>query len=211
MRGRNWLVRSAERRLGPELGELRFIAPSRHIYWKALVPCLVVGFVFGTVAEFVTPIRSTREPAHFSDPVLFVVASTLTGLLLWAMTLLGSFRKLLIFERGVVARYSQPRTTLVARWAEIAPDSIKAVTTPDNTDPDRRLVARSKMSLGAGGRNAVVFRVRDDFWVFASDHDPADLVGALQQAMEDSGVPGARQVSAAALPAVVLSSSTALD
>ncbi|MGP0224541.1 hypothetical protein [Paenarthrobacter sp. NCHU4564] len=211
MRGRNWLVRGAEQRLGPELGELRFIASSRHIYWKALLPCLAVGFVFGVIGEFITPIRSTRNPAHFSDPVLFVVASILTGLLLWSMSLLGSFRKLLVFQGGLVARYAQPRTTIVIPWKDIAPESIKAVTTPDGTDPERRLVASRKVSLGAAGRQALVFKALGSYWIFSTDDEPAGLLSAVQQSMVDAGVPGAGQVMAGALPAVAVGTRTALD
>lgn len=211
MHGRNWLVRRVERRLEPELGELRFIASSRHLCWKVLVPCLMVGFVFGTIAEFISPVRSTREAGQFNDPVLFVVASTLTGLVLWSMTLLGSFRKLLVFDGGIVARYSQRHATLVFPWVDIVPNSIKAVTTADGTDPDRRLIARQKVSLGAGGKNALVFQARDTFWVFAADADPELLVNAIQGALQDAGLPDAGRAAAGALPAVVLTGRTALD
>lgn len=211
MHGRNWLVRRVERRLGPELGKLRYVASSRRIFWKALIPCLVVGFVFGTVAEFVSPLRSTREAGHFSDPALFVTASILTGLVLWSMTFLGSFRKLLVFDDGLAAKYSQKHTQVVIRWADITPGSIKAATTADGSDPDRRLVARQKVSLGAGGRNAVVFQTHGTFWVFASDQDPAPLVTTVQAAMRDAGIAHAGSVAAGALPAVVLTAPTALD
>ncbi|KUM35763.1 hypothetical protein [Arthrobacter sp. EpRS71] len=211
MHGRNWLVRRVERRLGPELGQLRYIASSRKIFWKALLPCLVVGFAFGTIAEFVSPIRSTREAGHFNDPAFFALTSILTGLLLWFMTLLGSFRKLLVFDGGLVAKYSQSSTRLIFAWGDIVPGTIKAVTTVDGTDPDRRLTARRKISLGAGGRNALVFKARDTFWVFASNSDPAPLVLAIQGAMQDAGIPDAPRAAAGALPAVVLTGRTALD
>lgn len=211
MRGRNWLVRRVERRLGPELGQLRLVASSRKIFWKALIPCLVVGFVFGTIAEFVSPIRSTREAGHFSDPALFVIASVLTGLLLWSMTLLGSFRKLLVFERGIVAKYSQKHTQVIVPWSDIAPGSLKAVTTADGSDPDRRLLARRKVSLGAGGRSAVVFQARETFWVFAANEDPRLLVTAIQECLRDAGMRDADRATSGALPAVVLTGFTALD
>lgn len=211
MRGRNWLVRRTERRLGPELGQLRHIASSRRIFWKLLIPCLAVGFLFGAIGEFISPATSTREPGHFEDPVLFIVASTLTGLVLWSMTLLGSFRKLLVFDGGIVARYSQQYTTLEFPWAEIAPAYIKAVATADGTDPDRRLVARQKTSLGVAGKNALVFQARDTFWVFSTNEDPVPLVEAIQAAMRDAGIPDARRLAAGALPAVVVTGRTALD
>ncbi|MET4542609.1 hypothetical protein ABIE37_004421 [Arthrobacter bambusae] len=211
MHGRNWLVRRIERKLAPDLGQLRYVASSRHIYWKVLIPCLVVGFIFGTIAEFVSPIRSTREAGHFNDPAFFVLTSILTGLVLWSMTLLGSFRKLLVFDGGMVAKYSQKHTLVVIPWADITPGTIKAVTTADGTDPDRRLAARRKVSLGAGGRNAVVFQARDTFWVFASNRDPAPLVLAVHGAMNDAGTPGAARAAAGALPAVVLTGRMALD
>ncbi|WP_310208507.1 hypothetical protein [Paenarthrobacter nitroguajacolicus] len=193
------------------MGRLRYVASSRRIFWKVLLPCLAAGFIYGTIAEFVSPIRSTREAGHFNDPAFFVLTSMVTGVVLWSMTLVGSFRNLLVFDGGIVAKYSQKRTLLVIPWADIAPGSIKAVTTADGTDPDRRLVARRKVSLGAGGRNALVFQARDSFWVFASDHDPAPLVLAIHGAMNDAGTPGAARAAAGALPAVVLTGRTALD
>ncbi|MFK0041258.1 hypothetical protein ACIQTW_15600 [Paenarthrobacter sp. NPDC090517] len=211
MRGRSWLVRREERTLGPELGRLRYVASSRRIFWKALIPCLVVGFVFGTIAEFVSPIRSTREAGHFSDPALFVTAGILTGLVLWGMTLMGSFRKLLVFDRGMVAKYSQKHTRVVIPWSDIAPESLKTVTTGDGSDPDRRLTARRKVSLGAGGRNALVFQAREAFWVFASDEDPRPLVMAVQESLRDAGMADAVRATSGALPAVVLTGRTALD
>ncbi|MFW0773330.1 hypothetical protein ACLRGI_09180 [Paenarthrobacter nitroguajacolicus] len=211
MRGRNWLVRRVERRLGPELGRLRHVASSRRIFWKALIPCLVVGFVFGTIAEFISPLRSTRDAGHFNDPALFVTASVLTGLLLWCMTFLGSFRKLLVFDRGVVAKYSQEQTQVLIPWSDIVPGSIKAVTTADGSDPDRRLVARRKVSLGAGGRNAVVFQARGRYWVFASDQDTRPLVVVIQECLRDAGMTDALRATSGALPAVVLTGPTALD
>lgn len=211
MHGRNWLVRRIERRLGAELGQLRYVASSRRIFWKALAPCLIVGFVFGTIAEFISPIRSTRQAGHFNDPALFVSASILTGLVLWSITLLGSFRKLLVFDGGIVAKYSQASTQLVFPWNDIVPRTIKAVTTTDGTEPARRLVARQMVSLGAGGRNALVFQARETFWVFASNDDPAPLVTAIQRAMRDAGIPDAARAAAGALPAVVLTGRVALD
>ncbi|MCD4852123.1 hypothetical protein LN996_14995 [Arthrobacter sp. AK01] len=211
MRGRNWLVRRVERELGPQLGQLRYVAFSRRIYWNVLAPCLLIGFAFGAIAEFVSPIRSTREAGHFNDPAFFVITSMLTGLVLWAMTFLGSFRKLLVLDGGIVAKYSQKHTRLVIPWAEIVPGTLKAVTTADGTDPERRLVARRKVSLGAGGSNAVVFQARDTFWIFASNQDPAPLVTAIHGAMNDAGTPGAAQAAAGALPAVVLTGRMTLD
>jgi len=210
MHGRNWLVRRVERRLEPQLGRLRYVAASRRIFWKMLVPCLVVGFVFGTIAEFISPIRSTREAGHFNDPLFFVLTSILTGLVLWSMTFLGSFRKLLVFDGGMVARYSQKHTLLVFPWADIAPASLKVVTTVDGTDPDRRLVAKQKVSLGAGGVNALVFRARETFWVFATNEDLEAMVGAVHTALHHAGIPGADLAAAGALPAVVLTERTAL-
>lgn len=215
MRGRNWLVRRVERRLEPGLGRLRYVAGSRHIFWKALIPCLVTGFVFGTIAEFVSPIRSTREPEHFNDPLFFVVTSTLTGLVLWSMTLLGSFRKLLVFDRGLVARYSQKQTRLVFPWEDITAGSYKTVTTDDRSDPERRLVAQHKVSLGAGGRNALVFHARGTFWVFSTNDPVEPLVASVRSALADSGSPGRDRTpadaAAGALPAVVVTGRTSLE
>lgn len=134
MHGRSWLVRRAERRLGHELGPLRFVAISSKVYWKALLPCLAVGFAYGTVGEFVTP-RSSREPGLFTDLPMYVLVSALTGLVLWSLTLLMSFRKLLVFEGGLAARFAQKHTTRVFRWADIDATTIKAVTTAEGTTP----------------------------------------------------------------------------
>ncbi|MGO4432278.1 hypothetical protein AB4Y88_02955, partial [Paenarthrobacter sp. RAF9] len=186
------------------------VASSRRIFWKVLVPCLVVGFVFGAIAEFVSPIRSTREAGRFNDPLFYVLTSILTGLVLWSMTLLGSFRKLMVFDGGIVAKYAQKHTLLLFPWADIAPASLKVVTTLDGTDPERRLVAKQKVSLGAGGVNALVFRARETFWVFATNEDLEAMVGAVHTCLRQAGIPGAGLAAAGALPAVVLTERTAL-
>ncbi|MFE4195831.1 hypothetical protein ACFRJ9_08195 [Paenarthrobacter sp. NPDC056912] len=72
-------------------------------------------------------------------------------------------------------------------------------------------MARRKVSLGAGGKNAVVFQARGTFWIFASDDDPAPLVRVIAAAMHEAGKPDARRVAAGALPAVVVTQRTALD
>ncbi|WP_120521667.1 hypothetical protein [Arthrobacter celericrescens] len=210
MHGRSWLVRRAEGRLGPELGALHFVATSSKVYWKALLPCLAVGFAYGAVGEFVTP-RSSREPGVFSDVPMYLLVSTLTGLLLWCLTLLMSFRKLLVFDGGLAARIAQKHTTVVFRWSDIDSATIKAVTTAEGTTPSRMLAAGRKASLGVSGRNALVFRTGTGFWLFESRSETAPLVLAIQQAMLDAGVPGAARVASRALPPAVVSSRTSLD
>ena len=210
MRGRNWLVRRAERRLGPELGALRFVATSSKVYRKALAPCLAVGFAYGAVGEFVTP-RSSREPGLFTDLPMYLLVSTLTGLVLWSLTLLLSFRKLLVFDGGLAARIAQKHTTVVFRWSEIDAATVKAVTTAEGTTPSRMLAAGRKASLGVSGRNALVFRAAGGFWLFESRGDTAPLVLAIQQAMLDAGVPGAAGVASRALPPAVVTTRTSLD
>lgn len=210
MHGRSWLVRRAERRLGPELGPLRFVAISSKVYWKALLPCLAVGFAYGTVGEFVTP-RSSREPGLFTDLPMYVLVSALTGLVLWSLTLLMSFRKLLVFEGGLAARFAQKHSTMVFRWADIDASTIKAVTTAEGTTPSRMLAAGRKASLGVSGRNALVFRTADGYWLFESKGETAPLVLAMQRAMLDAGVPGAARVASRALPPAVVSTRTSLD
>ncbi|MCA4135198.1 hypothetical protein [Arthrobacter sp. M4] len=209
--GRTWLVRRAEGRLDPELGRLRFIASSRHIYWKALLPCLVAGFLLGTINEFVTPGRSAREPGLFQDLPLFLLISVLTGLVLWSLTLLRSFRKLLVFDGGLVTGFSQPQLTKIFRWSDVDATSVRAVTASSGPGPSRLLKASSMTPLGAGGRNALVFRSGAAFYVFESDVDPAPLVLALQSAMVDAGVAGAEGIASKALPPTPLTGATRLD
>jgi hypothetical protein len=210
MHGRNWLVRHAERRLGPELGALRYVATSSKVYWKALPPCLAVGFTYGAVGEFVTP-RSSRDPGLFTDLPMYVLVSALTGLVLWSLTLLMSFRKLLVFEGGLASRIARKHTTLVFPWSEIDAATIKAVTTAEGTTPSRMLAAGRKTSLGVSGRNALVFRTAAGFWLFESRSETAPLVLAIQQAMLDDGVPDAARVTSRALPAAVVNARTSLD
>lgn len=209
--GRTWLVRRAERRLGRELGALRLVASSRRIYWAALLPCLVAGFLLGTINEFVTPGRSPREPGQFQDAPLFLLVSVLTGLVLWSLTLLGSFRRILVFDGGMVTGFAQQHLTRVFRWSEVDPASVRAVTTDNRTRLVRRLRARSLTVLGAGGRKAVVFRSGTEFFIFDSDDDPAPLVLAIQNAMTYAGIPGAERIASEALPPTVLSAATRLD
>ncbi|WP_253182693.1 hypothetical protein [Arthrobacter sp. SW1] len=186
------------------------MAISRKIFWKALLPCLAVGFIYGAIAQFVTP-RSSREPGYFSDIPGYVLVSALTGLVLWSLILLMGFRKLLVFDGGLATRIAQKQTTKVFPWADIDAATIKTVRTPEGSSPSRLLESRKKTSLGVSGPNALVFRAGGEFWLFESKEDPTALVIAIQQAMLDAGVPGAAGVAARALPPVVVTHRTSLD
>jgi hypothetical protein len=101
-RGRTWLVRRAERLYGGRLGRFRTSALSWRVAWKWLPVLLLAGFVFGAIAQFTGQPTSSRDPALFSDLPLYVLTSLITGLILWSMTLLWSFRRLLVFDNGLL-------------------------------------------------------------------------------------------------------------
>jgi hypothetical protein len=226
--GRTWLVRRAERLYGPQLGQLQHSELSWHISWKLLPWFVAAGFVFGAITEFTGQPTSSRGPGLFSNLPLYVVASLLTGLLLWALTLLWSFRRLLVFERGLLYRYSQKHAARAIFWQDIAPGTLRAVAASEDTDADRllkTLAAEDKVSLGVCGRFAVVFRAKDSvlaggssegrpsaprFFTFTTHHSPDQLVTMIQRGLAAAGVPGAA-ASARALPPAVVSSSVALD
>lgn len=60
-----------------------------------------VGFVYGTILQFTGRPSSQRDPDLFSDIPLFLATSILTGLVLWSLTLFWSFRRVLVFDRGL--------------------------------------------------------------------------------------------------------------
>lgn len=226
--GRTWLVRRAERLYGPQLGQLQHSELSWHISWKLLPWFIAAGFVFGAIAEFTGQPTSSRAPGLFSNLPLYVVASLLTGLLLWALTLLWSFRRLLVFERGLLYRYSQKHAARAIFWQDIAPGTLRAVAAPQGTDADRLLktpVAEDKVPLGVRGCFAVVFRAKDSvlaggssegrpsvprLFTFTTHHSPDQLVTMIQRGLAAAGGPDAA-ASATALPPAVVSSAVALD
>jgi hypothetical protein len=156
------------------------------------------------------------------------MASLLTGLLLWALTLLWSFRRLLVFDRGLLYRYSQKHAARAIFWQDIAPGTLRAVVASEGTDADRllkTLAAGDKVPLGVHGRYAVVFRARDSvlaggsseagpttprFFTFTTRYSPDQLVTLIQRGLAAAGVPDAA-ASERALPPAVVSSAVALD
>jgi hypothetical protein len=228
MQGHNHWVRKAEERLGAELGQLRYVATSRRIHWGWLLPCLAIGFVYGVLSQFISSPRSTdRSPDRFEDIPLFIVVSVLTGLVLWSLTFAFSFRKLLVFDAGIVTSFFQKATTRIFYWNQVNPDSIKAVTSHDGSSPTNLLAAGKLTKLGVRGKYAVVFQAapatldpaagsgtdipQAGFWTFETSDEPSPLVLALQQAMVDARIPGAERICVQALPPVVLASKTTLD
>lgn len=225
MNGRNWLVRRAEKRLSPQLGGLVYVASSRRVRWSWLLPCLVAGFVYGIIGQFITTSRSTDlTPDRFENIPLFVVVSFLTGLILWGITFTFAFRKLLVFEGGIVASFASKSATKVFPWHRVNVASIRAVTTQDGASPTRLLAAETLTKLGLRGTSAVVFHASNEptssspsgtptvtgLWSFESTDDPALLVNAIQYAAVNASVPGASQVSVRGLPPVVLTTKTEL-
>jgi hypothetical protein len=164
----------------------------------------------------------------FSNLPLYVVASLLTGLLLWALTLLWSFRRLLVFDRGLLYRYSQKHAARAIFWRDIDAGTLRAIVAREGTDADRllqTLAADGKVPLGVRGRYAVVFRAVDSrlsdarslagrgrprFFTFTTRDSPEQLVGVIQRGLAAAGVPDAG-ASAKALPPAVVSSSLSLD
>lgn len=228
MHGRNWLVRRAEQRLAPELGRLAYVASSSRIFWSWLLPCLVAGFIFGTIGQFVTPANtSDHTPDRFQNMPVYLITCVLTGLVLWSLTFGMAFRKLLVFDGGLVASYAQERTTRIFRWSQVSPESIKMVTSHDGSSPAPLLVAKEVTRLGVSGKYALVFRGRETqqdphpakgpvppggrFWTFESNEDPAPLVRAIQDGMLSARIPGAKRIASQSLPPAVVTTKTALD
>lgn len=226
--GRTWLVRRAERRYGGRLGRFRTSALSWRIAWKWLPGLLLAGFVFGAIAQFTGQPTSSRDPALFSDLPLYILTSLLTGVILWSMTLLWSFRRLLVFDHGLLYGYARKHTARAIFWPDIVPGSLRAVEAPPGADADRllqTLTSSGKTSLGVHGRFAVVFRGTEStltpaaaagngeprFFTFGLKETPVDLVRAIQQAMSDAGFPPAAGPSDSALPPAAVSRVTRLD
>lgn len=131
MEGHSWLVRRAETRLGAQLGNLVYIASARRIRWSWLAPCLVIGFTYGVLGELFGAPRSNHTPDLFANIPLFILVSVLTGFLLWGLTFIWSFRKLLVFDGRLVTMVARAATTQVFPWHQINAGSIHTVTTPD--------------------------------------------------------------------------------
>jgi hypothetical protein len=228
MRGRSWLVRRAEKRLGPQLGNLVHVAAARRIRWSWFLPCLLIGFIYGVISQFIAAPRTTdTTPDRFGNIPLFIAVSALTGLVLWLLTFAMAFRKLLVFDGGLAASFSTEYSTRIFRWSQLHPASIQAVAARDGDSPSALLVARDLHTLGVRARYAVIFRAASSdldpiegsgpvpaggrFWTFESNDDPAPLVQAIQAGMVNARVPGAELILSQALPPHVLTSRTALD
>jgi hypothetical protein len=224
------LSRRAERLYGDRLGRLRHSELSWHIAWKWLPALVVVGFVYGTISEFTGRPSSQRDPALFSDIPLFLTASTLTGLVLWSLTLFWSFRRVLVFDHGLLYGYAQKHTARAIFWQDIDPGSLRTVEAPPGVAADsllKTLAKGGKTSLGVRGRYAVVFHgvptalaagagagaeaPAPGFFTFSTARVPARLVAEIQQAMLESGRQRPGFPGLPALPPVQISSATRLD
>lgn len=231
--GRTWLARRAERQYGQELGLLRHTELSWHIRWKLLPWFIGAGFVFAAVAEFTGQPTSSRGPGLFSNLPLYAVASILTGLVLWSLTLLWSFRRLLVFDRGLLYRYSQKHAARAIFWEDIDAGTLRSVVAPAGTDADRLLRTlnpEDKISLGVRGQFAVVFRAKESrvtataqpasgsdgtgkplrFYTFTTRNSPDQLVGMIQKGLRNTGAPAAA-AAFQALPPAVVHSAVSLD
>jgi hypothetical protein len=229
---RTWLVRRAERLYGDRLGQLRHSELSWHIAWKWLPALVVVGFVYGTIFEFTGRPSSQRDAALFSDLPLFVTTSVLTGLVLWSLTLFWSFRRVLVFDRGLLYAYAQQHTARAIFWPDLDAGSLRIVEAPAGVGADsllKTLDKRGKTSLGVWGRFALVFhgvptavaaRARDGagtavpepgFFTFSTARMPDRLVTEIQQAMADAGLQPPGSTGQRMLPPVQISSATRLD
>ena len=229
--GTTWLARRAERLYGDRLGRLRHSELSSHIAWKWLPVLVVVGFVYGTIFQFTGRPSSQRDPALFSDIPLFLSTSILTGLVLWSLTLFWSFRRVLVFDRGLLYGYAQKHTARAIFWQDMDPASLRTVEAPAGVAADsllKTLDKSGKTSLGVRGRYAAVFRgvptaladsasdgaaavTKPVFFTFSMAGSPDRLVTGIQQAMTESGVHGAGSAGPQALPPVQISSATRLE
>ncbi|MEO8222242.1 MAG: hypothetical protein ABI563_15825 [Specibacter sp.] len=209
------------------MGQLRHVSASSRIYWSWLLPCVAIGFVYGVIGEFISSPRSSdRTPDRFENIGLFIVVSLLTGLVLWGITFGFAFRKLLVFDAGIVTSFAQKTTTRVFYWNQLNPGSIRAVESHDGSSPTALLVARRLTKLSVSGKYAVVLQgapstlepstggaetPQAGFWTFETAADPAPLVLAIAQAMLNARIPGAERIAAQALPPLVLTGKTTLD
>jgi hypothetical protein len=226
------LSRRAERLFGGRLGRLRHSELSWHIAWKWLPALVVVGFVNGTIFQFTGRPSSQRDPALFSDIPLFLTTSILTGLVLWSLTLFWSFRRVLVFDHGLLYGYAQKHTARAIFWQDIDPGSLRAVEAPAGVGADsllKTLAKDGKTSLGVRGRYAVVFHgvptalaagtgvgagpgsPKPGFFTFATARVPDKLVAEMQQAMVESGRQWPGFPGLPVLPPVQISSATRLD
>lgn len=230
--GRTWLVSRAERVYGDRLGRLRHSELSWHIAWKWLPALVVVGFVYGTIMQFTGRPSSQRGPALFSDIPLFLVTSILTGLVLWSLTLFWSFRRVLVFDRGLLYGYAQKNTARAIFWPDLDAASLRTVEAPAGVAADsllKTLDRTGKTPLGVRGRFAVVFHgvptalaadaedgavsgaAKPGFFTFSTARVPERLVSEIQQAMVESGIRRPGSHGRQALPPVQISSATRLD
>ena len=199
---------------------------SLYIAWKWLPVLLLVGFVYGAIAELTGRPKTGSSPALFSDMPLFLATSALTGLVLWGLTLFWSFRTVLVFDRGLLYGYAQKHTARAIFWEDIDPSSLRTVEAPAGVAADgllRTQDRRGKTSLGVSGRYAVVFHGvatalsggvearRPGFFTFSTARTPDRLVTEILRAMAETGIHRAGSAELQALPPVPISSATRLD
>ena len=191
-----------------------------------------IGFVYGTIFEFTGRPSSQRDAALFSDIPLFLATSILTGLVLWSLTLFWSFRRVLVFDRGLLYAYAQKHTARAIFWPDLDPSSLRMVEAPAGVRADSLLTTLDKggkTSLGVRGRYAVVFHglptalaagpgadaspgaPTPGFFTFSTDRAPDRLVTGMRQAMAESGIRAPAPAGLHSLAPIQISSATRLD
>lgn len=225
--GNTWLVRRAERLYADQLGRLRHTELSWRIRWNWLPALVLVGFVYGTIFQFTGRPSSSGDPELFSNIPLFITVSVLTGLVLWSLTLFWSFRRVLVFDRGLLYAYAQKHTARAIYWRDVDPASLRTVESPAGTNAGsllKTLERKDKTPLGVHGRYALVFHGLDTplngdsraagltarFFTFSMDRSPEKLVDALQGAMA-AGLVRPGSAPPRAFPPLPISSEIRLD
>ncbi len=191
---------------------------------------MVVGFIYGTIFQFTGRSSSQRDPALFSDIPLFLATSLLTGLVLWSLTLFWSFRRVLVFDRGLLYGYAHKHTARAIFWPDLDPGSLRTVEAPTGVAVDsllKTLDKGGKTSLGVRGRYAVLFHgvptaldagsmagsgaLEPGFFTFRMAGDPDRLVPEIQRVMAEFGAHREGSPGPQALHPLQISPATRLD
>ncbi|SDD74354.1 hypothetical protein SAMN05216410_0109 [Sanguibacter gelidistatuariae] len=198
------------------------MARSWGVHWGAFVPCILIGFFYGAIAEYVS--FTPRVPDRFTNIPLYVLVSALAGLVMVAITFAWSVRTVLLFDGGLVFLFSQKTTTRVIGWHTVPAASVRALWT-DHATIGRVVRPRTRSlftSIGVKGRYGVLFSGADvaaqvptgqapagqaqpdapvvRTFLFAQRTDTAPLVHAMAALMRARGVPGAEAIGWTALP-----------
>lgn len=193
-----------------ETGSLRFSAWSGRVRPGLVAAAGGAALLGAVLREAAIAVFGERSYARASSPGEFLLVTGTAALIFVALAMAAGFRRLRVFDRAiVVGRLRRPQ--LAVPLADVDASSIRAVVAGKGDDLSALLHGPGLQASGSGRRGVVLHSSGSRAsWLLITRQEPAALVRAVQEVLQDLGTPGAESVAARALPPTVVSARTSV-